>query len=85
MFTGALLASGSAAPGGQLWRPLLIFGVIAVLMVLVVVVQVTDPRRRTRGGEDPGAGSSAPDSTPMPRDTDPDPVVDGPGAAPEER
>ncbi|MBW0109765.1 hypothetical protein ACVGOW_12710 [Pseudonocardia saturnea] len=86
MFTGALLAAESTASGGQLWRPLLIFGVIAVLMALVVVVQMTDPRRRrSRGEQDLDAESLAPDSLPPSQAPDPDPVVDSPGAGPERR
>lgn len=62
MPTLTLLAADAAQPSGQLWRPLLIFGVIAGLMALVVLLQVTDPRRRSRdekdqrGHSDPGRG-----------------------------
>ncbi len=55
--TGLLLA---AAPTGQLWRPLLVFGVIALLMGLVVVAHLTDPRRR----RDRAAGRQRPPEAP---------------------
>lgn len=66
MHTMALLAATDVPqPSGQLWRPLLIFGVIAGLMAIVVLLQVTDPRRRSPDGDGPAAAPS-PDSRPVP-------------------
>ncbi len=53
-----VLQTVAAAAGGQLWRPILILGVIAALMALIVVAHMTDPERRGTGDEDapdPGA------------------------------
>jgi hypothetical protein len=80
MFTGVLLAAESA-PGGQLWRPLLIFGAVAVLMGLVVLAQMTDPRRRSRAEADLDA-----DPVPStPQASDPGSPADRPATGPEER
>lgn len=85
MFTGALLAAGSAAPGGQVWRPLLLFGLVAVLMGLIVLAQMTDPRRRSRGETDLGAKPPASDATATPQESDPRPAAGGPATGPDER
>ncbi len=65
MYDTVLLAV-AAAPGALLWRPLLILGVIAALMALIVVAQMTSPeRRQTEDGEE------GPDNDPAPRDPAP--------------
>ena len=46
----------AAAAGGQLWRPILIFGVIAGLMVLIAVAQRTNPERRPPDEDPPQDG-----------------------------
>lgn len=54
---GVDLLVAAAAPG-QPWRPLLIFAAVAVLVGLVAVAHLTDPRRRHGGRrrqDDPGA------------------------------
>lgn len=61
-----VLQTVAAAPGGQLWRPILILGVIAALMALIVVAQMTNPERRH--GAD-GADGEDPEPDPAPRDT----------------
>lgn len=84
MHTMALLAAADVAqPSGQLWRPLLIFGVIAGLMAIVVLLQVTDPRRRSADGDEPAAAP-----TPDPRSVPPvasEPAVDGSPAVTDHR
>lgn len=58
-----VLQTVAVAAGGQLWRPILILGVIAALMALIVIAQMTNPERRN--GEDGGD----PEADPAPRDT----------------
>lgn len=85
MLTFALLATDAAQPSGQLWRPLLIFGVIAGLMALVVLLQVTDPRRRSRGVTDPAVALTPDGSPSTPATADSEAAVDGSPALVEDR
>lgn len=81
MQTIALLAAAAAQPSGQLWRPLLIFGVIAGLMALVVLLQVTDPSRRSRDEKDPAVAPTPDDPRSMPSAASAPAVDDAPSVA----
>lgn len=76
MYTALTMAAVSGAPPGQPWRLLVIFGVVAVLMGLVAVAQMTGRRAATEDvADEPAVSEEGPsDSGPaLDGDTGPGP------------